>query len=101
MKKELLIVILMVIAIIGVSALLKYVIFADYAGSRNAESKNICEELCKKEKFSVGRCGYNNCSEKEKEITSTEKNFEKIQEFCDSRFKTKPVVSTTWICCCR
>jgi hypothetical protein len=96
MKKELLIVILVVIAVIVVSVLLKYVIFKNYISTGN-----ICADLCAKEKLSTGRCGYNDCSSDEKITTSTGDNVEKIKEFCDSKFETKPIIPGNWVCCCK
>jgi len=98
MKKELLIVILVVIAIIGISVLLKYVIFRNYSSN---QARNICSNLCGKEKLLTSRCGYNNCSSKEKIITPTGDNVEKIKEFCDSKFETKPTIPGAWVCCCK
>jgi hypothetical protein len=96
MKKELLIVILIVIGIIGISILLKYVIFKNYSSTGN-----ICTGLCAKEKLSTSRCGYNDCSSDEKITTPTGDNIEKVKEFCSSKFETKPTIPGAWVCCCK
>ena len=101
MKKELLIVILVVVGIIGISILLKYVIFAGYSKSGNAESKNICNELCRKERFSTSGCRLDNCLKEERVITSNEENLKRIDEFCDSEFGAEPTLPGAWVCCCR
>jgi len=100
MKKELFIVILAVIAIIAISALLKYVIFKNYAQS-GAAAANTCDEICKSENFAWGRCGFNNdCSEQEKAVAPTGKNIKKVESFCNSISKVRPENFSGWTCCC-
>ena len=97
MKKELLIVILAVVGIIGISILLKYVIFA---GTVIEESKNVCKEICAENNFSFGRCGCD-CSEAEKKFEASAREVKKIQKGCDAGFETKPALPCAWSCCCK
>jgi hypothetical protein len=101
MKKELLIVILVVIAIIGISALLKYVIFGGYAGNSVDSAKGICYELCKQDKFSDGRCGLDHCNKEEKVFAGTDKVINRVQEKCGGRYEIKPLENVNWVCCCK
>jgi hypothetical protein len=103
MKKELLIVILVVIGIIGVSILLKYVIFASHSRGSNTEPKSICEAFCKKENFSTGRCGCD-CSDDERKFPPErfpKQELDDVQKSCGAGTKTEPGVACTWTCCCK
>ena len=100
MKKELLIVILVVIFIIGISALLKYVIFKSYSEKESDfKPERICYQLCRKERFEIGRCGYSNCNQGEKR-NNPQEGMEKIQKECSTGFKTDPALPGLWVCCC-
>jgi hypothetical protein len=100
MKKELLIVILVVMFIIAISALLKYVIFKDYVKEEsNFEPKRICYRLCREARFETGRCGYSSCNQEEKMI-SPQESAEAIKIECGTGFKTDPALPGLWVCCC-
>lgn len=105
MKKELLIVILVVVGIIGISILLKYVIFKNYASELNDKnSDNLCQKLCGEGKFSFGRCGCD-CSDGEKKIIVDELNNkglrDKIQESCKIITENGTELPCVWTCCCK
>ncbi len=104
MKKEVLIIILVVFGIIALSILLKYVVFKGYTVPNTAATKNICTEICKREKFSVGRCGLgNDCLEGEfRVIPKKGKELNNFEAFCNpfsQEIKSPAVVSS--FCCCK